>query len=106
MRRALLALLAVACGYRTPYQEQRSYADSLKPAEVHADPSQPARAMRVRVWVDADYRTETPRWEQHISAQLDRASDVLAAQFGVRLELESARPWDRTGPLPQLGPAL
>ncbi|HUJ26087.1 MAG TPA: hypothetical protein VLW85_08725, partial [Myxococcales bacterium] len=106
MRRVFAALLVIGCSYRTPYQEQRSYADTLKPANVRAGPADNARVLRVRALVDGDYQSETPRWEQHISAQVDRASDVLAAQFGVRLELESARPWSRTGPLPHLEPAV
>src|SRR5713101_4110230 len=100
MRRAPLLLLLAACGFRSPWQEQRSYADTLRPAEVapkQGAPASPLRVFRVRAYADGDYQAQTPRWNQHVAEQLDRASAVLEAQFGVRFELESARPWNRTG---------
>src|SRR5438477_3220450 len=100
MRRAIPLLLLIGCGFRTPWQEQRSYADTLKPAEVARNPTVPtsaARVFRVRAYANADYQAQTPRWNQHIAEQVDRASEALAAQFGVTLELESARPWSRAG---------
>src|SRR5437868_829397 len=33
MRGALALLLLAGCGFRTPWQEQRTYADTLRPAE-------------------------------------------------------------------------
>ena len=72
MRRAIPLLLLIGCGFRTPWQEQRSYADTLKPAEVARNPTVPAsaaRVFRVRAYADADYQAQTPRWNQHIAEQ-------------------------------------
>jgi hypothetical protein len=106
---AILLLAGAGCAFRTPWQEQRTFADTLKPAEVApAAAAQPRalRVFRVRAYADADYRAQTPRWNQHIQEQLDQASAVLEAQFGVRLELESARPWNRAGSSANLQTAI
>ncbi|MGZ6143977.1 MAG: hypothetical protein ACXWLM_11605, partial [Myxococcales bacterium] len=109
MKRALLSLLLCACSIPTPYQAQHSYAESLKPAEVKPPPGRPTREIRtlkVRAWADGDYQAQTPQWSQHVAEQIERASDVLEAQFGVRLQLESARPWTRSGSSARLGEPL
>src|SRR5690348_3869870 len=99
MRRALAALLLTACSIPNPWQEQRNYAQSLKPAEVK--PAEQAahavRTLKVRAWADGEYQAQQPRWNQYILDQIGRASDVLTAQFGVRLEVESVRAWHREG---------
>jgi hypothetical protein len=101
VRRSLFALLLLAaCSYESPWTRQRKEAEALRPAEVKATPGVPKEALRtfkVRAYADPDYQAQTPRWNAHIEEQLDRASAVLEAQFGVRLELESARPWPRQG---------
>lgn len=99
MRRALALFVLAGCGFQTPYQAQHSYAQTLKPAAVAPSAAHPGalRTFRVRAYADGDYQAQTPRWSQHLHEQLDRASAVLEAQFGVRLELESARSWTRAG---------
>ncbi len=109
MHRVLALLLLAGCAFRTPWQEQRVAADALKPAEVSPAAHAPAgavRVLRVRAYADADYQAQTPRWTHHIEEQLDRASAALTAQFGVRLELESARPWNRSGASARLEPLV
>jgi Tfp pilus assembly protein PilF len=101
VRRLLLIAVACACSYETPWTQQRKYADSLQPAKVGpgaaATPPSFVRTYKVRAYADAEYQAQTPRWTAHIEDELTRANEVLEAQFGVHLDLESARPWRRTG---------
>ena len=109
MRSALALLVVAGCGFQTPYQMQHTWAESLKPAEVAPAPVPRAgalRVFRVRAYADSEYQAQTPRWNQHVAGQIERASAVLEAQFGVRLELESARPWNRAGPSAHLDKVL
>src|SRR5689334_5204242 len=100
MRRATLVLFSMlaGCWYRTPAQIQRDYAQTLAPAATPEAPERPPgqlRFFRMRVYVDRDYQSQTPRWESHIEDQIDRANRFLEAQLGVRLQVESMRVWDR-----------
>lgn len=99
--RILAVVLLAGCSIPTPWQEQRNYAQSLKPAEVtpsaETPPPKTLRTFRLRAWVDDEYRTQTPRWEQAIAGQIERANAILTAQFGVRLEVESIKAWHRAG---------
>jgi predicted Zn-dependent protease len=107
--RAVALLLLTACAFPTPQQQQRSYAESLRPAEVKpaaAAPDVPIRKLRVRVYADRDYQQQTPRWNARIEQQIERASAVLEPTFGVRLEVESMRPWERTAGSDRLDDAL
>jgi len=101
MRAPALGLLVLAaCTFPTPQQQQRSYADSLRPAEVKPkapSPDVPLRKLRVRVYADGEYQQQTPRWKARIEQQIERASGSLEPMFGVRLEVESVRAWERTG---------
>src|SRR3954468_1522319 len=97
--RALLLLLLFGCTFPTPRQQQRAYADSLRPAEVKQAtvPLGPVRTLRVRAYADRDYRAQTPRWNARIEEQVRQATGILEQQFGVHLEVESVRAWDRAG---------
>jgi hypothetical protein len=109
MRRILLTALLAGCAIPNPWTEQHHYADSLRPAEVKpsaAAPGVPLRVFRVRAYADGDYQAQTPRWNAHIEEQLSRASAILEAQFGARLVLESARPWQRAGSSARLADVL
>jgi len=55
------------------------------------------KSAKIRVWADDDFRAQNIRWEQAFKAELDYANEVLAAQFGVRLEAEF-HAWDRHAP--------
>ena len=52
---------------------------------------------KIRVWADDDYRAQNTHWQQAFREQLDYANEVLASQFGVRLEPEF-RSWSRHAP--------
>lgn len=109
MRRALVLVLLAGCGFETPYQRQKAQAETLKPAEVAKTASAhplALRTFRVRAYADGDYQAQTPRWSAHIAEQLERASTVLEAQFGVRLELEPVRSWARAGSSAHLNQVL
>src|SRR5260221_5077744 len=100
MRRCDMLLLLAGCAFPNRWQEQRDYARSLEPEKVKpaaAAPGVALRVFKVRAYADTDYQVQNPRWNTHIAEQLARASEVLEAQFGARLELESARPWSRPG---------
>ena len=107
MHRLILVLLAIGC-VETPWQQQRNYRDSLRPAEVKpaAIKAGPMRTFKVRAYADDAYQAQTPRWNAHLEEQLSRASAVLEAQFGARLELESARAWPRQGSSARLADVL
>jgi len=111
MRRAALVLFSMlaGCWYRTPAQIQRDYAQTLAPAATPEAPERPPgqlRFFRVRVYVDRDYQSQTPRWESHIEDQIDRANRVLEAQLGVHLQIQSMRVWDRRSGLSNNDAAL
>ena len=94
MMRVLALLLLAGCALPNPWRDQRNYAQSLKPAEVAAaDSGVPLRVLQVRAYADAEYQAQTPRWNARIEEQVRRASAILEKQFGVRLEVESVRPW-------------
>lgn len=60
------------------------------------------RVFRIRAYADADYQAQDPQWAASIVAQVWRANAILESDFGVRLEVESVRPWhrpDRSGDL-------
>jgi len=97
------AVLLLSACYRSRADIQRDYArDELAPRKLGAqDPLQrPAapeevRVYRVRAWADATYRTQTTRWEERIRALVERASEALAPEFGVRFQLVELHPWER-----------
>ena len=110
MHRLLLVLLFAGCAIPNPWQEQHKYAESLKPAEVKPAaaerPAREIRKLRVRAWADGDYQAQTPRWNQHVVDQIERASDILESQFGVRLQVESVKAWNRSGSSARLSEPL
>jgi hypothetical protein len=65
------------------------------------------RVLRVRAYADPDHRAQDAHWAETIAAQVSRANAVLEAEFGVHLDLESVRPWQRPPARPgTLGSAL
>jgi tetratricopeptide (TPR) repeat protein len=108
-RKSLLACaaLAAAC-WKSPRDRQRDYAESLRPAPIGAQPrnSGPVRPLRVRVYADPEYQAQTPRWSDRIGAQIERADAAIQGEFGVRLEVESIRTWERAERFEGLDKAL
>src|SRR4051812_28370406 len=107
MRSALPLLLCtiVAVGCRTVEDMQRDYAHRLAPKAFHPEPTASAelgvtaklRHLHVRVYLDDDFRAQILRGEESVRRQLRRASDVMAAEFGVQLDLVDVRPWAHRG---------
>jgi tetratricopeptide (TPR) repeat protein len=95
------ALLLIGCwgNHRNRYQHQASYARKLAPAQVgqrrgarHTE----TRTLRVRVYADAEYRSQVLRWKAKLAAQVARANEVIGPAFGVELEIVDAQPWQRS----------
>lgn len=93
---AALALALAAC---SPHLEaQRTYSQFLTPARLQpagAEAQPVARVFKVRAYVDPDYRAHAPDWRERIAGQVEQANVILASDFGVRLELEPVREWER-----------
>ncbi len=97
-----LALLAGCYETRGHFQE-RQIRDGFDPKPITISKEAPAaplvtRVLRVRVYADETYRVQSFRWQERITAQVRRASDVLEAQFGARFEIESLRTWAHQSP--------
>ncbi len=96
-------LLVVLTSCRTTEDMQRDYAKTLRPATVEATPApvsaelppKELRVFKLRVYADSDYQAQARTWEKRILNQVQRANRVLEPQFGVHLEVESLRTWDR-----------
>ena len=105
MRAALLGVIAAAsvgC-YTNAFSnaakdkalQRRNLAKAI-PARLEVAtpmPGQP-RTAHVRVWADADFRSQTVRWRQQIEEQLDEANQFLVPALGVRLEASAIQAWD------------
>jgi hypothetical protein len=77
---------------------QREAAHSWEPARVELRPERRTaepRTMRIRVYATADYRAQTFEWSSRFRRLVARASAVLQAWPGVRLEIVDVRPWPR-----------
>ena len=59
-------------------------------------PAAEARAIRLRIYADRDYRGTVIRWQSKARAQVQRINTVVGAVFNVRFEVESLRDWDRS----------
>jgi hypothetical protein len=55
----------------------------------------PVSIMRLRAYVDQDYRRADLGYVHRIRTSVAAASDVITSHFGVRLVLRDVRPWDR-----------
>jgi TonB family protein len=96
---AFVLLLACAGGLADPETVQRGWSEVLAPAPVRpgagaADPA-PQRVLRIRAFADAEFQATTPRWRERIAEQVTRSNAVVGPEFGVRLVLDSVRPWGR-----------
>jgi metallopeptidase family M12-like protein len=106
---ALAGPLVLAACVPTREHVQRTYARALTPAPVRAAATAPqpvTRVLTLRALADADYRGHALDWRERITAQVERANAVLAADFGVRLEIESIREWDHADGSHDLGDML
>lgn len=94
----MLLCLLVACGGSQIQERKAADVSKLGPATLEA--TQPKegdpRVARVRVWVDAGIRA-TPHWKEHITEQIDYASQLLTPLLGVRLDVTAFQDWKRAG---------
>jgi tetratricopeptide (TPR) repeat protein len=99
MRCAVLLLVGACAGSQVSDQHQPNMG-KLLPATLEADRpiKGEARAVHVRVWVDAGVRA-SKHWKEDIGDQLDYASQLLSPLVGMRLTIDSIKDWDRTGDL-------
>jgi len=83
--------------YRTQAQAERVAASSIEPRTLIVPEGNPppVATMRVRAWVDTDFRG-SPRWRAHVEEWVARASAYTEPAFGVHLELD-IRTWNRSG---------
>lgn len=51
------------------------------------------RVLKVRVYVDEDFRAQTLRWKRQIEEQFDDANQFLVPALGIRLDVVSYAPW-------------
>ena len=51
------------------------------------------RRLKVRVYLDEDFRSQTIRWKQQIEEQFDDANQFLEPALGIRLEVVAYKPW-------------
>src|SRR5690606_27861478 len=77
-------------GGKSRKQAQHDQANKLAPPALVVDEEYRGqlRTMKVRVWADDDHRAQNVRWQQTFGETLRHANDILAAQFGLRLEAE------------------
>jgi tetratricopeptide (TPR) repeat protein len=99
MRCAVLLFVGACAGSQISDQHAPNMG-KLLPATLEADRpiKGEARAVHVRVWVDAGVRA-TKHWKEDIGDQLDYASQLLSPLVGARLQVDAIKDWDRTGDL-------
>ncbi|HYU15238.1 MAG TPA: hypothetical protein VEL05_04180 [Candidatus Acidoferrum sp.] len=99
-RAAIAALLAASAGCafgatRAAYEART--AARLEPAAVEPTPTEGGSVgvLRVRVFVDEDYRAQNRRHSQEIGRLFARASALLEPTVGLRLEVVEVADWKR-----------
>jgi hypothetical protein len=53
------------------------------------------RELKVRVYLDEDFRAQTLHWKQQIEEQFDDANQFLVPALGIRLDVVSYEMWDQ-----------
>lgn len=76
----------------TPQQLQGKPGASL--ATVPALAPQPPRVFTVRAWVDLDYQEQVLHWNERVTAQVARASEVTRAALNIELKLVAIESWN------------
>jgi predicted Zn-dependent protease len=92
-----LALAAlVSCGPSSSTVIQRKQLTRAMPMALET--TQPwekdPRPLRVRVWVDDDFRAQNIHWKAQLEEQFDEANQFLAPALGVRLDIVAYKPWE------------
>jgi tetratricopeptide (TPR) repeat protein len=86
--------------WKSPARRERDAAKQLAPGSLDLTPAGAAtgepRTIRLRIYADRDYQSLVLRWQGKARAQIGRVNAVVEPVFGVRFEIESLRPWDRS----------
>jgi hypothetical protein len=104
MRRVVLvaAALSTIAGCAGSNQAARRSADLGKAMPADLEPGThhegDVKVAKVRVLADADFRAQTPKWQAHITDEIDYANSLLTPMLGVRLEVAEIRAWDHQAP--------
>jgi tetratricopeptide (TPR) repeat protein len=81
-------------------RRERDAAKQLAPGTLDLTPAgavpETPRTIRLRIYADRDYQSLVFRWQGKARAQIGRINSVVEPVFGVRFEIESLRPWDRS----------
>ena len=96
--------------WKPPVRHEHNAAQTLAPKGLNLAPGGAAqgeaRAIRLRVYADRDYRGVVIRWQSKVRTQIQRINTVVGPVFNVRFEIESLRDWDRSHAGVPLGDAL
>ncbi|MDP1827764.1 MAG: M12 family metallo-peptidase [Archangium sp.] len=100
----LAAVLVLCACVKTERDYQLEHARSLTPKALGQPASssstaprlapQPPRVFTVRAWVDLDYQAQVLHWNERITSQLARASQVAKAALNVELKLVAIESWN------------
>jgi len=86
--------------WKPPIKREHDAAQQLAPQNLNltpgAMPQGEARAIRLRIYADRDYRGTVIRWQSKVRAQINRVNAVIGPVFNLRFEVESLRDWDRS----------
>ncbi len=92
----ITAALLLGCGYKTPYDLERDYADSLRPEVPVAVTAPTGQRLSLHVFADEDYRREVVAWRGRVEGMVARANSVLAP-LGAYFEVVEFVEWRHAG---------
>ncbi len=93
-----MSVLVIVAFCACAHQARERQRGSLKRAtpfalETTAPWAQDPRVMKVRVWVDEDFRSQNLHWKPQLEEQLDEVNQFLEPALGVTLEVTAFEPW-------------
>jgi predicted Zn-dependent protease len=104
MRWWVVVVLASGC-FKNERYYQLEGARELTPQHLQGQPRaskvtvpalapQPPRVFKVRAWVDLDYQAQVLHWNERVTSQLARASEVTKSALNVELKLVAIESWN------------
>lgn len=101
---SMVVVLGAGC-FKNERYYQLEHARSLTPQQLEGRPvatkatvpalaPQPPRVFKVRAWVDLDYQAQVLHWNERVTSQLARASELTRAALNVELKLVSIESWN------------
>lgn len=94
---AFVVLLAAltACGSAAKTAQRRELNRAMPYGLETAQPwTNDPRALKVRIWVDADFRAQNVQWKRQLEEQVDEANQFLEPALGIRLDVVAYRSWE------------